>query len=569
MAYFERALSIRPDYVEACNNLANSLVRLGRTADAIAMFERALSFKADAQVHFNLANVLLSQGRTDRAVEHLEKALSIAPDFAEAHNNLGNLTRRSRGLLQAIRHFRQALSAKPDFAEAHNNLGSALQARGSIDEAIQHFERALALRPGFTAAHNNLLFALNYVEGRAPSEIFEAHREFARQREMPLTVPADPRGPESGRDRRIRIGYVSSDFRHHSVSHFIEPVLEHHDRDRFEIFCYYNLSQADEVTHRLRSKVEHWRVISTMTDAAAEATIRNDRIDILVDLNGHTTKNRLLLFCRKPAPIQVTWLGYPNTTGLSSIDYRLTDGFADPVGETDRFHSERLIRLPECFSCYSPPPEAPAVSPLPALSRDHVTFGSFNKFAKITSEVLKVWADILRAVPRSRLMLKTSALIEDAMRREVSDRFVAYGVDPGRLDLLGPDASQQAHLARYHDLDIGLDPFPYNGTTTTCEALWMGVPVVTLAGQAHAGRVGVSQMTNLGLPELIAGSHGDYVAIARRLAEDLDALASLRRGLRMCFAASPLMAHERFTRNLERAYLEIRGEGMREPGRVL
>ncbi|MEW6330081.1 MAG: hypothetical protein AB1560_01340 [Pseudomonadota bacterium] len=384
--------------------------------------------------------------------------------------------------------------------------------------------------------------------------MYAAHREYARRREAPLAALIRAHANDRSPGRRLKIGYVSSDFRRHSVAWFIEPVLAQHDRERFEVHCYANHFQEDEVTRRIMSHADHWcRIFGTPDEGVADQ-IRADRIDILVDLNGHTAMNRLLVFARKPAPVQVTWLGYPNTTGLSAMDYRLTDGFADPVGQTGHLHSEKLVRLPECFSCYQPPADAPAVSELPARNKGRVSFGSFNKLNKITPGVMKLWAGILRAVPGSRLILKSTGLGEPAMQQTVRDAFMRREVTPDRIELLGHDPSSAGHLGRYADIDIGLDPFPYNGTTTTCEALWMGVPVVTLAGKVHAGRVGVSQMSNLGLTELIARTPEEYIAITTSLARNLEDLARLRSELRDRLLASPLTDAPRFTRNLEQAY---------------
>jgi predicted O-linked N-acetylglucosamine transferase (SPINDLY family) len=555
--YYEQALSIKTDYVEAYSNLGNALAALGQIDLAVSRYEQALTIKADPQVHFNLATVLEGQGRIDQAIMHYEHALFIRADYAEAHNNLGTLTSHSRGQIQAIAHFQRALELKPDFCEAHNNLALALQEQGDIDLALAHFSHALSLKPDFVEAHSNLLLALNYAPDKDPLDVYAAHQDFGRQREAPRAASIHQLNDQRVPGERLRVGYVSSDFRQHSVSHFIEPVLEHHNHDQFEIFCYENQHIADGVTAAQELRADHWRSIINLPDDAVAQRIRADKIDILVDLNGHTSGNRLLVFARKPAPIQVTWLGYPNTTGLSAMDYRITDGLADPIGMTEGFHAEKLIRLPECFSVYRPPACAPDVSALPARGNGHITFGSFNKLAKITPDVIMVWARLLLAVPGSRLFLKTGALAEEAMQQRMLKAFAELGVTFGRLELCGHDKSQSAHLAQYGKVDIGLDPFPYNGTTTSCEALWMGVPVLTLAGRTHVGRVGLSQMTNLGLTEFICHTQDEIIATAVRLSADLEYLETLRKGLRSRIAASPLMDAQRFTKQLEQAYFEI------------
>ena len=508
----------------------------------------------EVQRVFHLGVVLATQGKTDQAIAHYERALALKPDLAEVHNNLGVALATQGKTDQAIAHYERALALKPDYAEAHNNLGLALVAQGLIDQAIAHYERALALKPDYAEAHSNLLLTLNYAPGKDPVVVYGAHVDFAKRWETRFAASIQAHVNDRSLGRRLKVGYVSSDIKKHSVSHFIGPVLENHDHDRFEIFCYSNNPREDDMTKRLRSFVDHWRSIFGVPDDPVAQQVRDDRIDILVDLNGHTALNRLMVFARKPAPIQVTWLGYPNTTGLSAMDYRITDGFADPVGMTEHIHSEKLVRLPACFSCYKPPGDAPEVSGLPAREKGYVTFGSFNNLAKITPEVMAVWARVLQAIPGARLTLKNSGLGVEAMRQTVWETFAKLGVARERLELLGPDRFQPAHLERYRNIDIGLDPFPYNGTTTNCEALWMGVPVVTLAGQAHAARVGVSQMSNLELTELICYTPEEYIATASRLASDLERLSALRMGLRSRMAASPLTDAHRFTKSLEQAY---------------
>ncbi|MEQ1590758.1 MAG: tetratricopeptide repeat protein [Thiobacillaceae bacterium] len=553
--YYERALSIRADFVEASGNLGNALAALGNFDQAIICYEHALSIKADPQIHFNLATVLGEQGKIDQAISQYEHALSIKSDFAEAHNNLGTITSHGRGQIQAIAHFQRAIELKPEFCEAHNNLALALQELGDIQLAITHFSHALSIKPDFVEAHNNLLLALNYTSDLEPVDVRAAHLAFAKQWEAPLATTVHKYGNNCSPDERLRIGYVSSDFRRHSVSHFIEPVLEYHNRNRFEIFCYENNQPVEGMAASQASWADHWCNIVHLSDDAVVQQIRMDKIDILVDLNGHTAGNRLLVFARKPAPIQVTWLGYPNTTGLSAMDYRLTDTLADPLGMTDSFHTEKLIRMPDSFSVYKPSTYTPEVSVLPAQRNGYITFGSFNKLAKATPEVIMVWARLLLAIPGSHLFLKTGTLAEEAMQHRLLKAFADLGVASDRLELRGHDHSQCAHLEQYSKVDIGLDPFPYNGTTTSCEALWMGVPVLTLAGRTHVGRVGISQMTNLGLTEFVCHTRDEYIAGAVRLSADLKYLETLRKELRPRMAASPLMDAQNFTNHLEQAYL--------------
>jgi predicted O-linked N-acetylglucosamine transferase (SPINDLY family) len=535
--------------------MGNALAAQGQMDQAVAHYERALSLNPDyAAAHNNLGVVLAAQGQIDQAVAHYERALSLKPDYVEAHNNLGLALMVQGQADQALVHCERALSLKPDHVETHNSLGVVLVAQGQIDQAVAHYERALLLWPNYAPGHSNLLYALNYASGNDPVAVYAAHCAFAKRQEAPLSTSIQPHANDRLPERRLRIGYVSSDFRQHSVGYFIEPVLAHHDHERFEIFCYSNNLREEEATLRLKSHADHWRRIIGLSDDLAAKQIRDDQIDILVDLNGHTANNRLLVFARKPAPLQVTWLGYPNTTGLTTMDYRLTDRFADPPGMTEHLHSEKLIRLPECFSCYQPPLEASEVVGLPAWEKGYVTFGSFNNLAKITPEVMAVWARILLAVPGACLILKNAGLGGSTVQQTVRETFTGLGVAPERLELLGPDQSEKTHLERYGSIDVALDPFPYNGATTTCEALWMGVPVVVLAGRTHAGRVGVSQLSNLGLTEIIGHTMDEYIAAALRLATDLKHLSALRKELRSRMAASPLTDGQRFTNNLEQAY---------------
>ncbi len=560
-SHYERALALMPEYADAHNNLGLTLATRRSEGDldrARVHYERALALRPEfAQTYYNLGNLLSDQGNLEGAVAKFEKTLELKPDYADAHSNLGAALCVLGMVGQSAIHCERALVLRPDDALAHNNFAQALWLQGSNEQAIAHYQRAMALQPDYVEAHSNLLMALNYLSGNDPVAVYKAHRDYAAKRESPLAAFRPVLAVDRSPSRRLRVGYVSADYRQHSVAFFLEPLLSNHDHDRFEIFCYSNHQQEDEVTKRLRRHADHWRHIARVPDDVVAEQIRTDRIDILVDLSGHTAHNRLLVFARRPAPIQVTWLGYPNTTGLSAMDYRITDSFADPVGMTEDFHSETLIRLPESFSCYQPPADAPEVSRLPAFEKGYVRFGSFNNLAKITPEVMEVWARILKAVPDSRLTLKNLNLREPAIQENVRNAFFRLGIAPDRLEVLGPDKSATVHLERYASIDIGLDPFPYNGATTTCEALWMGVPVVVLAGRTHAGRVGVSQLSNLGYVDLVAQSVEEYVTIASTVAADLERLSTLRAVLRKRVAASPLTNAPRFAQNLEQAYLSM------------
>ena len=536
-------------------------------------------------------------GDAPTAIDLLRKATFTRPMQAKFFYNLGKVHQTLGDIPEAMTAYQRAIDIDARQPQAHCNLANALQLKGDLDAALQQFQRAMLACPTSPLLRTMYLCALNYASASDRQAIFAAHIKFADIFEAPLrprlkmaganlpskntaqhsvsdhalqsdgatdklnnsAISNSPTGADApiAKQRPLRIGYFSPDFKQHSVTHFIEPVLAAHDKSKFEVFCYSNNLMADEVTQRIQNACAHWRVIADQSDEVVAKQIREDGIDILVDLAGHTPQNRLLVFARKPAPVQATWIGYPNTTGLTTMDYRITDAFADPVGDSDRFHTEKLIRLPECFSCFEAPRESPQVGALPALATGHITFGSFNNPLKFTPDVIEQWSHILKRVPNSRLVLKYQGLDSAFMSALLREKFGAQGIATQRLDIFGKDVSQLDHMNRYNQIDIGLDPFPYNGTTTTCDALWMGVPVITLAGRSHVGRVGVSQLTNIGLPELIGHNEDDYVDIAVALANALPRLAALRSGLRERLRASPLMDAPRFTRNLEAAYREM------------
>ncbi len=555
---FRRAVELSPNDADANNNLGKALQDGGQLENAALSYRRALELKPDfAEAHNNLGNALRNLERPEAAILSCRRALELKPDFAEAYNNLGNALQDTNQLESAAACFRRALELKPNLAEVHNNLGNSLRHLNHLDAAHASYRRALELDPQFSKANSNLLLTMQYAEGHTPAELFAEHQAYAQRFESPLKANWLPCPNARNSSKRLKIGYVSPDFRNHAVAFFIEPVLASHNRQQFEIFCYYNHAVSDEVTQRLTLLADHWRDIHAISDDAATAQIRADCIDILVDLAGHTAGGRMLTFARKPAPLQVTWLGYFCTTGLSAMDYRITDAHADPIGMSECYYSETLYRLPDTFVCYQPPKDTPQVGALPAIARGCITFGSFNNLTKLTSDVLKLWAQVLSAVPGSRLLLKAAALADAATRQQLIADFAAHGVNEDRLMLVSSDATHFEHLNRYNQVDIGLDPFPCNGGTTSFDAMWMGVPVVTLAGDRFISRMGVSILTSVGLTELIADTPDDYVAIAVSLAGDLDRMVTLRAGLRERMTTSPLIDAKRFTLNLEQAYREM------------
>jgi predicted O-linked N-acetylglucosamine transferase (SPINDLY family) len=388
--------------------------------------------------------------------------------------------------------------------------------------------------------------------------IFSEHIHFAAQFTEPLRSYLSAHSNDPTLNRRLRIGYVSPDLRNHSVAFFIEPILMSHSKEHFEIYCYSDVSSPDEVTHRIQKHANHWRSIVGISDEKVAELIRRERIDILIDLAGHTGGvNRILLFARKPSPVQISWIGYPSTTGLSTIDYKIVDDLTDPDGKTDQYYTEKLIRLPETFLCYLPDKNCPDVAALPALYKSFITFGSFNNFPKIGQQVILLWTEILKKVPNSHLIIKSLSFYDQTVISYIRNLFLDQGIEAERIELLQPFPSLREHLALYNRIDIGLDTFPYNGTTTTCEALYMGVPVITLAGNTHVSRVGVSLLSTVGLPELIAQTPEEYVAKAVNLAKDIEKLKSLRISLRGMMSRSPLTDAKKFTHHLEKAYQKM------------
>ncbi len=506
----------------------------------------------DPRVHFNLAIALKARGAGGEAIDALRTVLRLDPRDANARNMLGNALQTAGSLEEAVTCYQEVLRGKPDFAVAQNNLGSALLAQARHAEAEQAYSRAVALRPDWAGAWSNALLVLNYTE-RAASEIFERHRGFGFRFCGPgalstgFSNTVDP-------ERTLRIGYVSGDFRAHSVAYFFVSILGLHDRSLFKAFCYSNVESPDDTTEYLKGLCDQWRDIRDLSDIDAAAMIRRDRIDILVDLAGHTAHNRLPVFVHRPAPVQITYLGYPGTTGLPVMDYRITDAVADEPGATEQWHVERLLRLPKGFLCYRPPPEAPGVSPAPVSVSGHVTFGSFNNLAKVTSEVVSVWSSVLLSVPDSKLVIKGAALADRATRIRFQELFSTHGITGDRLAMVPRSDDITQHLQFYSHVDIALDPFPYNGTTTTCEALWMGVPVVALAGKTHSGRVGASILKQMGLDDCVGMDRESYVRIAVDLAGDPNRVSGLRRVLRNRMKTSSLCDADDFIRRLEDVY---------------
>ncbi len=556
-AGFVRLSELDPDCATFHTNAGAALRELKLHEQSLPHFRRACELTPqDPRGHFNLGTTLLALARAECQVE-FERAIELNPGYADAHVNLSLVYNRLGQLARSAAGVRRALEIAPDHVQAHAALAAVLREQGEREESLEHYRRALECRPDSPSIYSGYLLARQADPEASPEVLSSEHRAWASR----FADPIDP-GPGSGFDSRdrdpercLRVGYVSADFRSHSVASFIEPILAAHDRNVAEVHCYSD-AVPDAVTERIRAAAAPgiWHDVRTLTDQALVAQVAADRIDVLVDLAGHTGDNRLLCFARRPAPVQVTYLGYPSTTGISAMGWRLTDAVSDPEGVSDRTCSEALWRLPNGFLCFRPDPSIGLPGPLPAQKRGFITFGSFNNLSKMDQGVIELWAEILRAAPQSKLLLKSRALSDAGPRTRLCRAFETLGVDSGRLEVAAYAATPQEHVKLYDQVDIALDPFPYGGTTTTCEALWMGVPVVTLSGNTHPGRVGASLLTRIGCPEMIASTRADYVAIALALACEPGRLGALRRALRGKMVASPLTNPAIITRDIETAY---------------
>ena len=553
---YRRALEFKPNYPEVHNNLGIALRELGDPESSLAATRRALELKPDyADAQNNLGIALRDRGHVDQAVAAYRRALELKPDFPEAYNNLGAALTDRRQLDEAMAAYRRALELRPDYPEAYNNLGSSLKDRGDVDDAIAAFRSAIKLKPEFAAAHSNLAFILNFHPGYDARAIADECARWERQHAAPLQ--ASVRAHRNHRDaaRRLKIGYVSSNFFGQAECYFVVPLLEAHDHSLFEIHAYSDVIQPDAVTERLRRSVDVWRDVQAFSDERLAEQIREDAIDVLVDLSMHMSRSRLPMFARQPAPVQVAWLAYPGTTGLHTIGYRLTDAHMEPPDADSTWSAEEPVRLPDCWCCYNPVGDSPEVNQLPALSAEGVTFGSLNNFMKVNELVLARWARVLEAVKGSRFIMLCP---EGLARQRIRAFFSAQGIAPERVELAG-FLPRWEYLSLYHRIDIGLDPFPYNGITTTCDSLWMGAPVLTLPGAMPASRAGLSLLSTVGLEALAVSSEEDYIRVAWELAADLPRLAELRSTLRKRMLASPLMDAPRFARNVEAAYRSMWG----------
>jgi len=546
----KRATTILPNSPEAHYNLAQSYKATGRYDAAIASYQRAIAIKPDYfQAHSNLGALFYALRQLDLAIASLRRAIAIHPNSVEALNNLGAALKESAQIDAAQATLQRAVQIDPRSAAAHNNLGNVLRDQGQHDQALNEFRAAIQIEPAHKDAWDSLLMSLHYHPAFSANAVLSEHHRWESLCAKPCYAEIKPHANDRSPDRTLRIGYSSPELILHPVGRFLDALFDHHDHKRFEIIVYSDVIRPDAMTQSLRKRATQWHNTAALSDAELADKIRADKIDVLVDLTLHASRNRMLTFARKPAPVQITYLAYNSTSGLSTMDYRLTDNHFDPP-DRPAFGIETSLRLPS-YWCYRPPTNCPELVPEPPVNKaGYITFACFNNYNKVTTPALQAWARILAAVPNARLVLYCPSQSQQDRLRAL---FSEHNVSPDRLEF--PRAVPLLeYLAAYNRIDIALDPFPYNGGTTTCDALWMGVPVVTLAGEFGVARAGVSLLSTIGLTELIAPSIDQYVSLAAALAHDAPRLREIRSTLRDRMKRSSLMDEPLFARSIESLY---------------
>jgi protein O-GlcNAc transferase len=550
---YREILQSEPRHADSLHLLGVIALQSGDFTSALSLVQRAVALRPDAAVCRNsLGHVLDRLGRYDEAARCYEAAIELDPGYAEAYNNLGYVLARQDRQTDADVFYGKAIDLNPEYAEPHTNRGNLLKDRGELDAAIACYRRAIELRPDLSALHSNLLLTLHYHPDYSPADLLREHRAWAERHVAPLVAARRPHENVPEPDRRLRVGYVSPDFREHPVARFVLPLFRERDRRQVEVVAYSDVMTPDSVTRLVRDHVDGWRDVATLGDEKLAEVVRADGIDILVDLAAHSGHNRLLTFARKPAPVQVTYLAYCSTTGVDAIDYRLTDRFLDPPEERGDY-TETSIHLPHCYWCYSAPPLPD--SRLAATDRrtGPPTFGCLNNFAKVSDVTLELWAQVLRHVPGARLLVYARTdLHRDRVRRALREA----GVEEPRAAFVGHQPLAD-YLETYRLIDVALDPYPYGGGTTTCDALWMGVPVVSLAGRTAVSRAGSTLLANVGLERLVARTPDQYVERAAGLMRDAPGLVGLRRELRERLESSPVMNARQFARDVEAAFRTV------------
>ncbi|CAN5429976.1 tetratricopeptide repeat protein [soil metagenome] len=548
---YRQIIAAQPSHADAHHLLGLLAYQTGNADAGIQLIRRAIELQPGvAAYHSNLGNMLCQAGRAKEAIVECRRAVALDPNLAAAYNNLGIALAQQRETDEAIDSYERALAIHPDYPEALNNLGNAQRSVCLLNEAVANFRRAMALSPDDSPSHHDYLFTLHYLpDYEAPAILAELQR-WADRYAPEIPTPVHRNDPDP--NRRLRVAYLCANFGDHVHALFHAPLLSSHDRRQVEVFGYSNVEAPDAVTARLRGMCDHWRDIFGLPDEEVARLLQADAIDILVDEVMHMVENRLLLYARKPVPVQMTWLAYPGTTGLPAMQYRITDPFLDPPGTEAGKYSEESIRLPDTFLCYGPPTDEP-VRDSPVMRNGFITFGGQNNFSKVNDGVLGLWTRLLARVTNSRLLMTAPA---GRARQRVLAKFASGGIAAERIEFV-PFQSRAEYLATYHRIDIALDTFPYNGYTTSLDAFWMGVPVLTRVGHTVVGRATWSALNNLRLPELAATDDDGFVERAAHLAGDLPRLINLRMTMRDRMRNSPLTDAPPFARNFEAVYREL------------
>jgi len=548
---YQQALATEPNYVQAHNNLGYALVQLNRFEEAINCFQKALSLEPNyLDALYNLAQVLKAENRFAEATSYFEAILATQPQNAQMYYELALLFQAQNQSQTAISYLQKLLTHEPQHAEAHIQLGQLLFEQGSIEQALEHYQQGLNQQPD-PLAHSQLLLAMHYAPDYQPSAIFQAHKQFNDQYVLPLVESNPPHFNDKRAQRRLKLGYLSSHFRAAQWSQRLSPILAHHQAEHFELYCYDSAHSQSQTP--LEHYAHHWVHCAHLDDETLANRIRYDQIDILVDLDGHHLDNRLLVFARKPAPLQISYLGYPYSSGLTTMDYRITDEFVDTEGENAMFNTETLIKMPDSYCCYQPPESAPQVNALPALTQQVITFGVLDCAQQLNTKILTLYAQVLRALPQSRLLLQLQS--QPTTVALIQAHLTQLKIDPTRLIIEEPPL--EPSLECYHHIDIVLDNYPYHQVLNMCDALWMGVPVITLVGHKQVSRLGLSLLSTVGLADWCAQTPEAYVEIARQFTADYTQLNTLRQQLRENMRNSPLLAHRTFTEHLEMAYRTV------------
>jgi protein O-GlcNAc transferase len=546
-AVYRRLISFQPKDAVATYHLGMSLRSIGQIDEAIAALASAIALRSDIpDWHFRLATALRDRGHLDDAVNALRTVIAMEPAHAEAHNFLGMIFSERASIDEAIVCYQKAIEVNPTFGGAYNNLGNALKEIGRVSEAILLYREADRLQPDSRIV-GNMLYSMHFDANFNARQLLAEHVQWDNRFARPLRDAIVPHSNNRDSNRQLKIGYVGLDLREHPVGRFLLPLLANHDHSQFEIHCFTDLLRPDHLTQLMQQHADRWHPTSALSHEALAQLICKEQIDVLIDLSMHMDGTRLPTFARKPAPVQITYLAYCSTTGLAAMDYRVSDPYLDPPGGDEAVYSEKTLRLPRTYWCYQAPPYGAELTPLPAASKGYITFASLNTFSKVTPTTLDAWATIISNVPGSHLLIHTG---EGAHRQQILGRFTSAGIDASRVEFVGR-VPIDVYMQNYKSVDIALDPFPYVGGTTTCDALWMGVPVITLRGETAVARGGVSLLSNVGLPELIAGDVTDYIRIATSLAGNRSQLAQLRSTLRNQLIASPVMNAAQFARDFE------------------